>query len=86
MSYSDIFLSEEQYIHEVDDTDVQFGCKRGVCGQCVVLINDDSNILSNKCEYEKMTLDIIGKSQKNYRLACMCKALSTGKVSLSTAI
>ncbi|EDM65681.1 hypothetical protein PE36_09698 [Moritella sp. PE36] len=83
VSFVNVALSKEQFLHEVDSTGIQYGCKKGVCGRCVINVNEDAGILIPKCESEKMILEVIGQTEEQKRLACMCKASMSGNVSIS---
>lgn len=51
---------------------VVYGCEDGVCGTCLVKIEDQSGL--NPIEdVEKQTLEIMGMDDGQHRLACQCK-------------
>lgn len=62
---------------------VRFGCRRGMCGRCVVSVEDSHNALNSVDENERATLEIIGKIPGSYRLACQCHAIKAATVKLA---
>lgn len=51
---------------------VAFGCEDGVCGTCIVKVEEGMKNLSPAGERENQTLDMMGMKDGAHRLACQC--------------
>jgi len=60
---------------EVSGSTLNFGCRSGECGLCIVEIEQGKEFLSEIELQEKETLEEMNKcdKSKNYRLACQMK-------------
>jgi len=58
----------------------KLGCGQGLCGQCLINVQDDDNVLEKKADLELTTLNILGKRNESDRLACQCIADHSGTV------
>lgn len=67
---------------ELDVTGLKFGCRKGVCGMCVIEILSGKENLPPAKEKERTFLNSLGYEQENARLACQCQLL--GDIELST--
>jgi len=52
---------------------IAFGCGNGVCGTCMVEVTEGKENVSKIDETENQTLEMMGMTGGNYRLACRCK-------------
>ena len=52
---------------------IAYGCEDGVCGTCIVEIEEGAENLNPMDEQEKQTLDIMSMNDGKHRLACKCK-------------
>ncbi len=73
-------LEEDAPIAEVcEKAGVPFACTEGVCGTCVVKIDEGMDNLSSFTQEEE---DFLGDPEYGERLACQCK-IKKGNVKLS---
>ncbi|GLR75246.1 MULTISPECIES: 2Fe-2S iron-sulfur cluster-binding protein [Aliivibrio] len=83
MANLEIDMEKNQFLHEIEtkeSSNIPYGCRKGVCGQCVVELNDHHNVLKPKTEDEKIILSVIGRNKENHRLACTCESIKSGKI------
>ncbi len=57
-----------------EDLTIPFGCTDGLCGTCIVTVNEGTKNLTEKTGQEKETLELF-EATENQRLACQCKVL-----------
>ncbi|SHJ55023.1 2Fe-2S iron-sulfur cluster binding domain-containing protein [Paraburkholderia terricola] len=62
---------------------IPFGCKAGVCGACVIEVQEGLDHLGNKGKDEKTFLESLGYPDEIFRLACQCRV--TGAVIIKVA-
>lgn len=58
---------------EQNNIDLPFGCKEGVCGTCIITVQEGADNLTPKTDQEKETLENFMATPEQ-RLACQCKA------------
>lgn len=63
-----------------EGTSVEFGCRRGVCGTCLVTILSGIDSCESPTMAEQVLLEEL-KAKPNQRLACQCKI--TGDIIVS---
>lgn len=77
-----IKLNQKEILHPIGDAllasedqldDIEFHCRRGVCGKCVVKVTDGSEVINSLTQQEEFTLSLVGFCSKNHRLACQMK-------------
>lgn len=61
----------------------KLGCGRGMCGQCLINVQDGSHILKKRSDIELTTLAVLGRDEGRFRLACQCVAAKTGTIFVS---
>ena len=59
---------------------IAFGCEDGVCGTCIVNVEEGAENLSPMGEVEDQTLDMMMMKDGKHRLACQCKANGDVKI------
>tara|TARA_Y100000310_G_scaffold236626_1_gene239851 strand:- start:310 stop:597 length:288 start_codon:yes stop_codon:yes gene_type:complete len=65
----------EKFISEAEDLGITFGCTDGICGTCIVEVDEGMECLGEKNQEEKdMALE------DNQRLVCQCKFKKPGNV------
>jgi len=64
--------------------DLKVGCKKGICGICVVKVEEGMNNVSERTDIESSTLETIDKLGSEFRLLCQCKI--NGDVSLCNTL
>lgn len=52
---------------------VAFGCEDGVCGTCIINVEEGKENLSPMEEMEAQTLDMMCMKDGEHRLCCQCK-------------
>lgn len=52
---------------------IAYGCEDGLCGTCIIKIDQGKDALNDMEESEKQTLDIMGLDDGQHRLACQCR-------------
>lgn len=57
-------------LDDCKDSGIQFGCRAGACGSCVIRVVSGGEGLSRRSEDESFALNIIGFAEPEYRLAC----------------
>lgn len=62
---------------------ISYGCRRGVCGKCIIKVRGDADALNNKTEIEEITLAVMGKNDMQHRLACQCRASNSTVIEIS---
>ena len=75
-SYSPSTLDAHQKLSEhltVQNSPVLFGCRTGICGTCLVLVNGETAPPSAE---EREVLEVIAPEHTNARLACQLKLTS----------
>jgi ferredoxin len=75
-SYSPITLDAHQKLSEhltVQNSPVLFGCRTGICGTCLVLVNGETSPSSTE---EQEVLEVLAPEHINARLACQLKLTS----------
>lgn len=55
---------------DVNNSPVLFGCRTGICGTCVVELQDEAESLAAPDEEEREILDLYAPQQPRARLAC----------------
>ncbi len=86
MTVTQIFIEKNYTLMSLDNLSVgliTYGCRRGMCGKCVIKVIDNNEILHQKSDIEDMTLSVIGKNLKDFRLACQCQAKLSGLIEIS---
>ncbi|HIJ99275.1 TPA: (2Fe-2S)-binding protein [archaeon] len=63
--------SIEALAREVDSS-LPFGCRNGLCGTCLVTVEEGEENLSPIAPHESRTLATCGSKEKQ-RLACQCR-------------
>lgn len=53
---------------------IAFGCEDGVCGTCIVEIEEGSENLNAPDDVENQTLEMMMMKDGKHRLACKCQA------------
>ncbi|MDA1196894.1 MAG: 2Fe-2S iron-sulfur cluster-binding protein [Nanoarchaeota archaeon] len=65
----------EKFISDAEELGITFGCTDGICGTCIVEVDEGMECLGEKNQEEKdMALD------DNQRLVCQCTFKKPGKV------
>lgn len=64
----DALLASEDQLEEIE-----FHCRRGVCGKCVVKVNEGASCINKLTQQEEFTLSLVGYCSKSHRLACQMK-------------
>ena len=75
-NYSAIILDAHQKLSEhltVQNSPVLFGCRTGICGTCLVLVNGETSPPSAE---EREVLEVIAPEHTNARLACQLELTS----------
>ncbi|MEL6462116.1 MAG: 2Fe-2S iron-sulfur cluster-binding protein [Cyanobacteria bacterium J06621_15] len=75
-NYQTIELKNNQNISEhltVENSPILFGCRTGICGTCLVIIEGD---IPPPSEEEKELLEILAPENPKARLACQIKLTS----------
>lgn len=75
-SYPSIILDAHQKLSEhltVQNSPVLFGCRTGICGTCLVLVNGETSPPSAE---EREVLEVIAPEHTNARLACQLELTS----------
>lgn len=75
-NYPPISLEPHQKLSEhltVQNSPVLFGCRTGICGTCLVLINGETSPPSAE---EREVLEVIAPEHTNARLACQLELTS----------
>jgi ferredoxin len=67
-----------------DVPDLKIGCKKGICGICVVRVCSGIDNICAKTDAEKAALAVLNISENNFRLLCQCTI--NGDVSLCNKI
>lgn len=76
----EVELEEGSPIAEVcEEAGVPFACTEGVCGTCVIAIQEGMEHLSQPTQEEE---DFLGEDTREERLACQCK-IQKGRVRIS---
>lgn len=52
---------------------IAFGCEDGVCGTCIINVEEGKENLSPMEEMEEQTLDMMCMKDGEHRLCCQCK-------------
>ncbi|MBT4917296.1 (2Fe-2S)-binding protein [Candidatus Peregrinibacteria bacterium] len=52
---------------------IAYGCEDGMCGTCIVKVNEGMENLPEMSEQESQTLEVMGMNDGQHRLACQCK-------------
>ena len=52
---------------------IAYGCEDGVCGTCIVNVQEGKENLSEKGEVENQTLEMMCMNDGEHRLCCQCK-------------
>ncbi|MBW4507375.1 MAG: (2Fe-2S)-binding protein [Scytonematopsis contorta HA4267-MV1] len=81
-NYQPICLSKNENISEyltVQNSPVLFGCRTGICGTCIVVVNGD---IPPPTEEEKEILEIFAPENSQVRLACQLKLTSDIEITL----
>ncbi|PKL37151.1 ferredoxin [Candidatus Peregrinibacteria bacterium HGW-Peregrinibacteria-1] len=52
---------------------IAYGCEDGMCGTCVIEVEEGQENLSAPTENEEQTLSIMGLEAGKTRLSCQCK-------------
>lgn len=52
---------------------IAFGCEDGVCGTCIVEVQEGKDKVSPMEEMEDQTLDMMCMKDGEHRLCCQCK-------------
>jgi ferredoxin len=52
---------------------IAYGCEDGVCGTCIVKVEEGQDNLSPKEEVEDQTLEMMCMNDGEHRLCCQCK-------------
>lgn len=72
-STKEINVENGQKLSEISadqSSPIKFGCKKGMCGKCLVQINSGLSNVSGIESKEMETLDLIAKENGKARLAC----------------
>lgn len=75
-SYSPITLEAHQKLSEhltAQNSPVLFGCRTGICGTCLVLVNGE---ISPPSAEEREVLEVLAPEHPNARLACQLELTS----------
>lgn len=75
-SYPSITLDAHQKLSEhltVQNSPVLFGCRTGICGTCLVLVNGE---ISPPSAEEQEVLEVLAPEHTNARLACQLQLTS----------
>ena len=73
-------IADDSEIKDIceNEFNIPFGCKDGICGTCIINVDEGNENLSEKNEKEKDMLP----DNDNERLACQCK-IKKGIVKIS---
>lgn len=63
---------------------ILFGCEQGVCGTCLVNVEEGMENIDVKNEQEQQTLETFA-AEPNQRLTCQCQMKGPGDVSIQPA-
>lgn len=63
---------------------ILFGCEQGVCGTCLVTVDEGMENIDDKTEQEDQTLQVFA-AEPNQRLTCQCNMKGPGDVSITPA-
>ncbi len=59
---------------------IAYGCEDGVCGTCIVEIEEGAENLSKIGDVEAQTLEVMMMNDGKHRLACQCKVKGDVKI------
>lgn len=59
---------------------IAFGCEDGVCGTCIIELEEGGENLSPMGEVEDQTLDMMCMKDGQHRLCCQCKVNGDVKI------
>jgi len=59
---------------------IAYGCEDGVCGTCIVEVEEGIENLTKMEDQEDQTLDMMMMKEGNHRLACQCKVNGDVKI------
>lgn len=59
---------------------IAFGCEDGVCGTCIVEVEEGKENLSPMEDTESQTMEMMCMNDGNHRLACQCKCKGNVKI------
>ncbi len=62
-------------LSEMIDDVIPFSCRAGICGSCVIGVEEGEENLSMAEPVERAFLTSLGFAADKYRLACQCKLL-----------
>ena len=68
---------DKTFIPEAEELGITFGCQDGICGTCIVEVEEGMRNLG-----EKNTEEIDMSLEDNQRLVCQCKFKKPGKVKM----
>lgn len=68
-------------VAEENDTFLEFGCRNGMCGTCLITITSGGKYLPPPSEEEKITLEDVG-AEPGQRLACQIKITHDLKINV----
>lgn len=63
---------------------ILFGCEQGVCGTCLVTVEEGMENIADKTEQEEQTLQVFS-AEDNQRLTCQCNMKGPGDVTIRPA-
>ncbi|NJM19010.1 MAG: (2Fe-2S)-binding protein [Richelia sp. RM2_1_2] len=79
-NYSPIHLNQNEQLAEhltIENSPILFGCRTGICGTCLVVIEGD---IPPPSEEEKELLEVLAPENNQARLACQIQLTNDIKI------
>ncbi|CBW26624.1 ferredoxin, root r-b2 [Halobacteriovorax marinus SJ] len=76
-------VEDGKHLSEVLDatnSPILFGCRTGICGTCLIQVQEGMENTSAPCEDEREFLEIVAEGDSTMRLACKVKTSGNIKI------